>query len=519
MLFVTIATLLAIVAIVLRQPSVEREIFPNEDVAGITYNADLLRRGLVPMKDNIETKAPGTFFVTHWAWQLFGRSIRTFEGAGIAWAILAALAVLATGWSLYGPLAGALSAFIFTIWSIRVAGVTANYNLWMMAPYGWAAAFFVFSLRTRRFKWIFLTGLMVGLSAMMKRQAATIVPLYPLIWFMVQGGFSPSRRSWREIWRVLISYGAGLLAAFVPFVVYYLIEGGLTDFVGQYFFSSKGWSYVLNAESARPAYRAWHDGLDGLWRFQRFPVLLATLTLFGALARGERRLSTRASFLAGHFLFSAVGVSLGLRFYSGYYLQLLPSLAWLAAHPSGPLLIWFRTASWPTAKRARSILAMLLGLIVLAISPYLIQDLSTVQTLRMSRPKGNGPRLEAARVGAFIKTHSEHEDSIWVWGRWGWPVYFFADRISVTPYYKVLGIITNILDNTWRYSGSKTRFERKGPHAQIYHQLAEGKPKFIVVAKNEDVQEWSEFIALLERDYHLVSSLRLRFFQLYQRTN
>ena len=49
----------------------------NHDVAGITYNADLLLRGGLPYVDTVEIKAPGTFYLVAAAFQLFGRSVWT----------------------------------------------------------------------------------------------------------------------------------------------------------------------------------------------------------------------------------------------------------------------------------------------------------------------------------------------------------------------------------------------------------------------------------------------------------
>ena len=49
------------IAIFMRWPAVNNPGFHNEDVAGITYNADLLINGFLPLVDNLEYKAPGAF--------------------------------------------------------------------------------------------------------------------------------------------------------------------------------------------------------------------------------------------------------------------------------------------------------------------------------------------------------------------------------------------------------------------------------------------------------------------------
>ena len=53
------------IAIFMRWPAVNNSGFHNEDVAGITYNADLLINGFLPLVDNLEYKAPGAFLPLH----------------------------------------------------------------------------------------------------------------------------------------------------------------------------------------------------------------------------------------------------------------------------------------------------------------------------------------------------------------------------------------------------------------------------------------------------------------------
>ena len=82
-----------------------------------------------------------------------------------------------------------------------------------------------------------------------------------------------------------------------------------------------------------------------------------------------------------------------------------------------------------------------------------IEELGKIRKWR-TRPRDG----EAQRVARVIKQETQADDTIWVWGRWAWPVYYHADRMSPTRYYKVLGVVTNGLTNTWRRSTQKTKF-------------------------------------------------------------
>ena len=161
-------------------------------------------------------------------------------------------------------------------------------------------------------------------------------------------------------------------------------------------------------------------------------ALLAVLTI-GATVRAGTCWTARGLFLTAHLGLSFLGAALGLRFFKGYYLQVLPVLLWIAAHPNGFVMQWFQSHLWSSPwNRVRSTLLILASLLV--ISPALLHDVDQVRSIRKQRTKARDPM--AQKIGAFIKRNTQDDDRIWVWGRWAWPVYFHSDRKAATHYPK-----------------------------------------------------------------------------------
>jgi hypothetical protein len=152
-----------------------------------------------------------------------------------------------------------------------------------------------------------------------------------------------------------------------------------------------------------------------------------------------------------------------------------------------------------------------------AIAPVAIAHGRNVAAIRRDRAR---PRDVAAQaVARVIRAHTKPDDRIWVWGRWGWPAYFHADRLSATRVHKNLPVLTTNLTNTWRRPTERTRFDPESQWQEAMQELEAGRPAFIVVALNEDYREFKAFRDLLKRDYRLVPRVGQPSLQLYRRAD
>jgi hypothetical protein len=110
--------------------------------------------------------------------------------------------------------------------------------------------------------------------------------------------------------------------------------------------------------------------------------------------------------------------------------------------------------------------------------------------------------VQSKEIGLWIKKKSTNpNDQIWVWGRWGWPVYFYSQKPSATRYFKNLGVLTTQLTNTWKRGTKPTTFEINSPWRQAIKELESNPPKWIVVSQNEGYQQFDAFKKLLKNRY------------------
>jgi hypothetical protein len=524
---VILVLLLAALTLWLRWSALGTEGFHNEDAAGITYNADLLRRGLVPYVHNIELKAPGSYFVSHWAWALFGRSIATLQQVACAWAVVAMAGIYLGGRLLYAHRwAGFAAALLYTVAAPITDSIDINYGAWMIAPYIWSTVFFVLAERRGQGRWLLASGATLAVAGLMKRQAAMIFPVYAglliLPWLLKNlerpVGWAPARAPHRT----LLWFGLGLGLGFAPIMIWYGVHGELGTFMDHYFFSKGGWKYMKGELGWADRLPRIGDGLRGFFEYMAVPTALALFAVIGGVSERGRtwrqRITWRGLLLLGLTGMSFVGASLGFRYFKSYYLQMLPAAVWIAVHPRGPLGVFFKRSTWATGGRARVVHGVLALGVIGACVPAVRKDLSQLSRIQKTRQH---PRdRDAQRVARVIKANSQPSDTVWVWGRWAWPVYFHADQLAPTRYYKVLGIITTNLTNTWRRPTKQTTFVNTGEASKaLMADLERDRPAFIVVSRNENYSKFKAFRALLRNDYTRVPHLKMRQFVLYHRAD
>ena len=511
--------LLTALGLYLRWPVTEVDMFRNEDVAGITYNADLLRHGKVPLVDNLEYKAPGAFFLVHGVWKIWGRSMASMETFGMVWVLLAAAGVFVAGRFMFGYASGLVAGLIFAVYAPLCDSMTVNYNTWMIAPYVWSTAFFVLGLARGRLGWFVACGVAMTLAALCKRQGGVLFPLYLVVLAALphlslpEGWARPRPRRW------MLGYLGGLAAGFVPIGLFYLVQkgfGGLYLFIRHFFFSSAAWRYVSGELEWTDKVLQLEDAFTGFYEFLLLPTILACLTIVAVPQVRRRGWAVLGLLLGGHFLLSFIGLSLGFRFYKGYYLHALPAAAWLAAHADGPLLRWFNPDTRPMGWQRVVGRVFAVGMVLVLVASAGQPGLHALKQERLQRRTFNSYQHEAVRIAAHIRKHTRPDDRIWVWGRWAWPVYFHADRLSVTRFYKVLGVITNNLTNTWKRPTVMTRYVPGGPDKEIGRQLAVGKPAYIVSANNEDYTGFTALEDLLRDRYEPVPMSNVRAFRIWR---
>lgn len=531
----------------LRWPALFLDYFHNEDSAGITYSADLILRGGLPLIDTIEMKAPGSFFLLAGWWSCVGRSLQSAQLLVCLWSLLAALGVGLGTWVIYRHIPSALfgmSLYIFL--SPFTDSIDINYHAWMITPYIWASVLLFWSigfqsmgsppryeLKTGKVSWSWLgSGVLIALSALMKRQGAALCPLalYCIVCFEYQR------------WRALKSLTLGMGITFILFFSLYVERGAVGQAAHAYFFSKSGWSYVsssLNIEQisvqSRPALPRLWDGVRGIIVHVPLSALLALLALslsFFGLRSGETEDDQKASLrfrniLLGWLVLSFAGAALGLRFFKGYYLQLLPGFIWIGAAPHvykwdelqrKQLVQLIKKRAGNQAVKWGSLVCVLASLICLPDAAR--NEYQNVEKTRFMRSRPLYPPTPQIRsIGLALKKRwaqrpekSTTPLTLWVWGRRAWPAYYYSEGYSPTRYFKTLGVLTTQLNNTWnpKRRSDPARFNPQSPWPQAIDELKAEPPQYIILSHTPPARGFTALSKLLRERYRPISFETLR---------
>jgi 4-amino-4-deoxy-L-arabinose transferase-like glycosyltransferase len=430
-------------------------------------------QGLVPFKDMYNTKPPG-IYALHALLFLFAEptalNIKVFASI---YTLLTTIAVFFTARKLAGDTAGLLAALLFGIFSSgpNIQGGGVNSEVFMVLPYTLAAYSLLRALETEEPKHYLLFGIFTGLACTLKQVAAV-----NLLWIALYLVFRIVRaRDWNTRARAVVDglwVAAGAALPWLPFVGYFFVNDALSKFY--FWMVSANFQYIGDGYQELPGFTLfthrmklvlsesgplWLLALIGLWRggkeFRRHEV-----------ASPNRELGRDYRILISTWpIFSFLGVALGGRFFSHYYIQMVPSLAVLGGVGLMSLIHEVRIRGTSLLKRpialaVTAVLGWTLVLFVKTDSPYYLNYDSVQISLRQY---GN-PIFSVTRfIGSYLKDHTKPEDLIYVW-----PVNpeinFYALRRSPSPF-----LIQVDFDHIpW------------DPYKEIVESLRRKPPKYIV---------------------------------------
>ena len=536
----------------IRYPALSLTYFHNEDTAGITYSAHLIMQGDLPYIDTVEMKAPGSFFLLAQWWSWFGVSLESAQTLMFMWSFLAACGIALGSWFLYHSIwTAGCSGLLYIYLAPFTDSIDINYGAWMITPYIFAASFLWWIYRDNyqpppetethktnnysKISWgrkqltVHLgLGLLIALSALMKRQGAAIFPL--ALWLV----YSVSANKHKALTYLI----GGTCIGFTLFFIPYWQKGHLLEGIENYFFSKSGWDYLASnivetkvniSSKVHKLPRLW-DGIVGTPIHLPIGTALSSLVLVYTLVeRWQTKqyqensemessdfIDTRLLGYLGIFaLLSFTGTALGLRFFKGYYLQMLPALIWIGTYPSVWRRVFTLSRTLLSSKlRTKGLLQKVIIVLFITSLPFALSiswsHLNKARRMR-SAPLYL-PTMQIREISQEIKANTQREDKIWVWGRWAWPSYFYTERQSATRYFKNLGVLTTQLTNTWNPNRKSlpTRFNPHSPWKEAIKELEANPPQWIICAKNESFRDFKALRQLLSQRYQAVTYQQLR---------
>lgn len=451
----------------LRGPGFTQGGFASHDVGGILYGSMLLHAGLLPYVASVELKAPGTFYLAAALAGPEGRDIAALQIAANLTALASLLALAGVAWRLWGGAAAFVAALVYALHDAALDRMDANYVTWAQLPQILAMAAGLAAARARGrgrglATWA-LAGALCGAAALCKQPAGVI--LVPVaVWAL--------RCARRFDWIAAAAVLAGFVGAHVPVALHYAAHGELAALVRGYAFNPWGLAYITQRGDAGPLAEL-REGLLATVHTLALPLALAGFAVVRRLSRRPgpegQDPSDRQGWLLLWLAATLAAACVGLRFYRGYYLAVLPPLCLLAAAPWG-----VRSLLRRPLPRARAAIA---ALVIVALGARAVADLRAIRADRQ-RPHDAGVRA----VARYVERHSGPGDTIWVWGWHLWGAYALTGRLAGSRVYKTLGLLTPPNDDTWRRPASSPQVSPENPWmAVLVEDLERTRPAVIVL--------------------------------------
>lgn len=487
--------------------------FPNPDIAGIVYNAELLLDGGLPYVDTAEIKPPGAFVLVAIAIAIVGRSLEALQLVHALWLGLGGLGVW-WGARALGPddddgerVGRRAAAVAVLVYLVSASMFSYNYSSWMTPAYALAGGAALRGLR-RDTTWDHLRAGAFALLAFVTIQRAGVLALVlPAWWFWARRQrWEGARLRTMGLWLV----GAGLAVA--PLLATYATAGRLDALLSALLPLHVGLDYAGASEGGGLA--TIPAVLLQLGRVFWFPVgVIVAAALATALAIGLEREDQRqwspwvfgAVWLAASILGAGLG---GGRYYLHYLVQYAPALALLTASPALVRAVERASSPEPDGRgRARTVLALVAALSITQLVEIGLGDGHRYEA-RARRLTGGSTAAQAA--GAHIWQNTTDDDTILAWGWTAWRVYYWSRRRSPSRIYKPLGSVTTFNTNTAFDAGSGLRF-RPGPLAdELVEAFDRAPPAYVVYspsmveafgARPEPLEEFTELRRRIEASY------------------
>jgi 4-amino-4-deoxy-L-arabinose transferase-like glycosyltransferase len=349
--------------------------------------------GGLPYVDAVERKPPLVFWTYAAVFKVAGKfNWQALHIVALVWTMCAMAGLYVIGSELFDRNTGLIAALFYGVfqpwWTWKTLAFDGETLMNLPIIWAWAIAFRRTSSRLR--PELFLAGALLGAAFLFKQPAA--IATVPLGIYLLL----PSYRTSRSLSRTNSIIQAAMLAAG--------------------FFAALGLVTIVlwNQGILRDAFYwtiADHDIPHVFWE----KGILLTLAFIGAClplvigaimaCRDKREIwagrTAERIALFGLLAASAIGVAAGARFYPHYYVQLIPSLALLAAPYYARL--WSRTMQplhW-LLRPAVTYAWLALTVIVLSIVHW----------------AGLAPRRAPSEAGRYLSAHSSSDDRIFVWGQ------------------------------------------------------------------------------------------------------
>lgn len=424
--------------------------------------ASVMKHGGIPYIDASDNKPPLIFLLYYAVWFIFG------EGNMLAMHILTAIWITLTtviigriGLHLADKKTGRFAMFLYAI--ITTLGepklLASNINIFMMLPTSACFLFFISAVKSDKWwKW-FLCGAAGATAVFMRYQGAAILIIVALC--VIIDSFSI------RIFLRRMTLGLIGITVIAGLIFIYLIKIGAL----QAYFLSFHEGMIYSGQLASFAFWPRFLSKSSLFLLATLPFIV--MTVFFTIKVVKKNASSKdALYLLIWFALSWVPVCYGRRFYSHYFIQLMPPLTLIAAWGLTVLSSKFFKRTWIGALAVWTLFFFLIH----------IEDLGLRQKTGIHPSDWVEISTLEYPVGDYIKSHTNKTDRIFVWGCAS-PIYSSSERLPASRF-MWLDILINRTSGGSKFKVYKPEPDEKNPVASklwkiLFSELNKNRPVYI----------------------------------------
>ena len=359
----------------------------------------MLLRGGLPFRDFYTLKLPGAHLAYLPALVLFGQTVEAVRLGYLAASLTTACLVFLLARKLAGPAAGLTAAPLFLVAASNLSflGLFAHATQFLIVPMTAGVLVLVHARgRPRRLRWLFLSGLLLGLAVVVKQHAA---------FFVLFGAAAAFLEVRREEGAPAAGRAAGVLlaGAALPLLLLCAVFWASGVFPSFWLWCVRYAPQYVSMLSPWEGLKV--GGQQALDDVMSVPAMVA-LALWGGVAA---KAWGRRAFLLGWLLAAAASIFPGLYFREHYFVPLLPVLAVLAGVGVADLLR--RGPAWRWAAAGAVLCTALWP--VYRDRVFLLEDDPRLAMRRLYRFQ---PFPEAVEVSRYLREHARPGDRLAVLG-------------------------------------------------------------------------------------------------------
>lgn len=427
----------------------------ERDEGAYAYGAWRILEGEVLYKDIVDFSPPGIFYLYAAAIKIFGKGIDDIRFFTCVYMEIALIWMFFLMWRMFSLREAWITTAIlgFIASEPTVLGFTSNKETFLLLPIIASAHLLLKGVDENKKVLIIAAGLISGLGFFIKQQ---------MVFFSAGLAVFTIIYQWQKKDKGLIPvtlFASGATLAALVTGLFFLMKGAFKPF---YY-----WVFKYPFEFA-------HAPIDKtvmlsyLW--QRIFTIVSSDVFFWAAGLYAVYILIKKKTWQGWFIIclgvaTVLAISAGFRFRQHYFILLTPVIAMSAGLGISELVNRIRSLN---KKKLQYALLCGLGIIIIGVPLYANRaSLFTDSSDEISRKLyGTNPFVEAPHIAQYIAEHTEHNESIFVFGSEP-EIYFYAQRKNPTKHLFIYPL-------TARY-GSSSDFQRDAVSA-----VKEAEPFYII---------------------------------------